>query len=425
MSNSYLRKSLRVLVSGAGIGGPVLAYWLGKAGASVTLLERADRLRKEGQTVDINNEARTIVKWMGVEEAIRKVTTKEAGVKFVDSKNKIWAAFAQSNEGTSPTSEFEIVRGELANVFYEASKYKAEYIFGDSIASIQETETGVQVVFSSKTRQTREYDLIVVAEGLASRTRALAFDEDLRAPIHPLHMWVASFSFEQGESDDQWARMYNAINRRGLLIRPDGFGRVRANAMFIDESGTLQAIAGSRDQDKLKEHFINLFNGAGWETDRIMDGLREADDFYLQEVAQAKCKTWSKGRVVLVGDTAYCPSPLSGMGTTAAIVGSYVLAAKIIKHQHDHRTALTAYEATLRPWIEDIQKIFPGAPQIGLPETQWGIGILRTFLYVLSFVVKSGVFDVLSNIGAFGERFSSSGQKKLKLPDPSVFKRSS
>ncbi|KAE9364308.1 hypothetical protein N431DRAFT_431189 [Stipitochalara longipes BDJ] len=360
---------------------------------------------------------------MGVEEAIRKVTTKEAGVKFVDSRNKIWAAFAQSNEGTSPTSEFEIVRGELANVFYEASKDKAEYIFGDSIASIQETETGAQVAFASKARQTREYDLVIVAEGLASRTRAMAFDQEIRAPIHPLHMWVASFSFEQTKIDDQWARMYNATDHRGLLIRPDGFGRVRANVMFIDKSGTLQNIAGSRDQEKVKKHFINLFNGAGWETDRIMKGLWESDDFYLQEVAQAKCETWSKGRVVLVGDTAYCPSPLSGMGTTAAIIGSYILAAEIVKHPDDHRSAFAAYEATLRPRIEDIQKIFPGAPHIGLPETRWGIGILHTFLYVLSLVVKSGVFDLLSNIGAFGERFSSSGQKKLKLPDPSVFER--
>lgn len=150
MSISSLHKPLRVLISGAGIGGPVLVYWLGKAGVSVTVVERADRLRKEGQTVDINDEARTIVMWMGVEEAIRKVTTKEAGVKFVDSNNKIWAAFAQSTEVASPTSEFEIVCGELANVFYDASKDKTGYIFGDSIGSIQDTETGAQMTFASK-----------------------------------------------------------------------------------------------------------------------------------------------------------------------------------------------------------------------------------------------------------------------------------
>ena len=423
MSNPYLRKPLRVLISGAGIGGPVLAYWLGKAGVSVTLLERADRLRKEGQTVDIDDEARTIVKWMGVEEAIRKVTTKEAGLRFVDSRNKAWASFPQNNEGTSPTNEFEIVRGELANVFYEASKDYAEYIFGDSIASIQETEKGAKVAFASNTRPTEKYDMIVVAEGLASRTRALAFGEDVRAPVHPLHMWVASFSFAQGKGDDQWAKMYNAINRRGLLLRPDGFGRVRANVMFIDKSSTMQALASSRDQTKIKEHFVNLFSGAGWETERLMDGLRESDDFYLQEVAQAKCKTWSKGRVVLVGDTAYGPSPISGNGTTAAIIGSYILAAEIIKHQDDHRAAFAAYEAALRPWIEDIQKIFPGAPDIGLPETQWGISILHYFLFILSIAVRTGVFDLLSNLGAFGKRLSGSFQKKIQLPDPSAFER--
>lgn len=172
--------------------------------------------------------------------------------------------------------------------------------------------------------------------------------------------------------------------------------------MFIVKRDTLQAISDSRDQAKRKEHFANLFNGAGWETDRIMAGLREADDFYLQEVAQAKCKTWLKGRVVLVGDTAYCPSPLSGMGITAAVVGSYVLAAKFLQHQDDHCATFATYEATVRPWIEEIQKIFPGAPDIGLPETQW-------------------VFEP-SALFKIGEHFSSGG-KKLKLPDPSVFER--
>jgi 2-polyprenyl-6-methoxyphenol hydroxylase-like FAD-dependent oxidoreductase len=94
--------------------------------------------------------------------------------------------------------------------------------------------------------------------------------------------------------------------------------------------GTTQAIAGSRDQTKLKEYFANLFNDAGWEAGRTLDGLREADDFYLQEVAQAKCGTWSKGMAVLVGNAAYCPSPLSGMGTTAAVASSHILATEIV-----------------------------------------------------------------------------------------------
>jgi 2-polyprenyl-6-methoxyphenol hydroxylase-like FAD-dependent oxidoreductase len=418
MSTSSAQKSLRVLVSGAGISGPVLAYWLGKAGVSVTVVERAKCLRKEGQTVDIEDEGVTIMQWMGVEDAVRQRTTKEVGLKIVDSNNKVCAAFSQSEDG-SPTKEFEIVRGELAEVFYESSKDMAEYIFGDTIASMQETETCVEVRF--KDHPTREYDIVIVTEGLLSRTRAMAFDEDVRAPVHPLHMYVVSFSFERGKNDDQWARLYNAPRHLALLLRPDGFGRVRANAMLIDKGENTQAIASSRDRTEQKDYFVNIWKDAGWEADRIMEGLREADDLYVQEIAQAKCKTWAKGRVVLVGDTAYCPSPLSGQGTTAAVIGSYILAAEIVQHQGDHHAAFAAYEAAFRPWIEDIQRIMPGAPNIGLPKTEWGIRILHSFLFLLSLAIKSGIFNFLFRIAQFAGVFSFG--KKLKLPDPSIFER--
>lgn len=95
---------MRIVVSGAGIGGPILAYWLGKAGISVIVVERANRLRKEGQTVDIRDEGVTIMKWMGIEEEVRKVTTKEAGLKFVDSKNQTWTSFPEAGSSGSFTS---------------------------------------------------------------------------------------------------------------------------------------------------------------------------------------------------------------------------------------------------------------------------------------------------------------------------------
>jgi 2-polyprenyl-6-methoxyphenol hydroxylase-like FAD-dependent oxidoreductase len=407
-----------VLISGAGIAGPVLAYWLSKAGVCVTVVERADRLRKEGQTVDMEDEAVTIMKWMGIEEEVRKATTKEVGAKIVDSNNKIRAAFPQYNDGASFSKEFEIVRGELATIFYETSKDNVEYLFGDSITLIQESDTCALVTFASQEHLIREFDVIIVSEGLASRTRAMVFNEDVRAPIKPLDMCIISFSFQQGTTDDQWARMYHAPHRKGLLIRSDGFGRVRANAMVIDEDATTQVMANSRDRTKQKEYFIDIFKDVGWEAGRIMDGLRDADDLYVQEIAQAKCKTWSKGRVVLVGDTAYCPSPASGQGTTAAMIGAYILAAEIVKHQDDHHVAFDSYETMFRPWIEERQQLPPGFPALGLPETQWGIRILHIVLYVFSLAVRSGLFTLFFKIT---EPFSSS--TKLKLPDPSIFER--
>ncbi|KNZ62217.1 hypothetical protein VP01_129g7 [Puccinia sorghi] len=413
-------KDLRVLISGLGIAGPVLAYWLSKAGVSVTVLERCEQLRKEGQTVDIRNEGVKIMRWMGVEEEVRRRTTKELGVKFVDSGNRVWAAFPQSGEG-SFTSEFEIVRGELATIFFEASKGKIEYIFGDSIESIEETPNSVKLTLQKDRTRHMEYDILIVAEGLSSRTRANAFNEDVRAPIHSLNIWSASFSYPQGDSDEDWARWYSIPNRRCLLVRPDGFGRVRASAFCLDEGEAIKAIGSSRTStEDQKKYFINLMKGTGWESDKILEGLRTATDLYVQEIAQTKAPTWSKGRVVLVGDTAYCPSAVTGMGTTAAIAGAYILAAEIIKNPSDHRAAFEAFENSLRAWIENIQKLPPGVPKLGNPQTSWGIKCFLVTMFLISTLVNSRLFALLSRLNP-ARFFNFTSKTTLNLPDPSLF----
>ena len=417
------RSPLRVLVSGAGIGGPVLAFWLSKAGISITVVERAPQLRKEGQTVDIKDEGVTIVRWMGLEEAIKARTTREAGVKFVDSQDNTWAAAPVQPEGISFTCEIEIVRGELANVFYGASRDQVEYIFGDSIESIDESEQGASVRLASGTTLP-PFDMVIVAEGLSSRTRAKAFSEDIRAPIRPLYQWAASFSYNSYKKDkkgEEWARWYNAIKRRVILVRPDGSGRVRATVMWMDESDNSRLMASSRtSQAQQKQYCTDLFRDAGWESDKIMAALVDADDFYIQEVAQAKCEAWSRGRVALVGDCAFCPSPVSGMGTTAAIVGAYVLAAEIVKNQEDHRAAFTAYESFLRPWIKKVQSLPPGVPGLACPETIWGIRLFYSVVYLVTLAVKSGLLPLLSR---FVPSFLFG--KPLALPDPALFNANS
>ncbi|PLW18007.1 hypothetical protein PCANC_07157 [Puccinia coronata f. sp. avenae] len=357
---------------------------------------------------------------MGVEEEIRRRTTKEVGLKFVDSNNRSWGAFPQTDEG-SFTSEFEIVRGELATVFYEASEGKIDYIFGDSIDSIEETGHSVKVTLQKDSARLMEYDILIVAEGLTSRTRAKVFNEDVRAPIRSLNLWCASFSYPQGDSDDDWARWYHIPGRRGLLVRPDGFGRVRATILRIDEGEAIRTIASSRTSiEKQKEYFINLFKGTGWESEKILEGLRTADDFYVQEVAQTRAPTWSKGRVVLVGDSAFCTSVIGGMGTTTAIAGAYVLAAEIVKNPSDHRAAFAAYENSLRGWIEKLQKVPTGAPKVMNPQTSWGIKCLHSALLLASIVMNSRLFALLKRLNP-ADYLGFNTSNALSLPDPSIF----
>lgn len=407
---------LRVLISGAGIGGPVAAYWLAKVGQEVTVVERAAVLRKEGHTVDIRKEGLRIVEWMGIRGKIDKQTTKEAGMQLVDDKGKVWAAFPQSGD-TSFTSEVEIVRGVLSTLLYETSKSNVNYLFGTTIDDFTETDEGVIVTLknrSSGETQQKTFDVIIAAEGLYSRTRAKAFNEDISMPIHSLNLFSAAFSVPANETDTLWADMTTYTKKRATLTRPDGFGRTCVSLSWIDEGPEVRAMAHPRtptetQKEYVKSRFQDLRSPI---MRRLLDGLAASDDLYLSEIGQTKTPSWSRGRVVLLGDTAYCPSAYTGMGTTTTIAGAYVLAAELVRNPRDHKKAFAAYEDHLRPWIEKIQQLPPGVTT--RPESQMGVTLLYWLYYGISIVVKLGVISIISKL------FPSADQT-LPLPPVTTF----
>jgi hypothetical protein len=191
---------------------------------------------------------------------------------------------------------------------------------------------------------------------------------------------------------------------------------MRTNFVHIDNTSTTRTICSSKtplgDQ---KEYFAQLFKGAGWESERLIAGMKEADDFYTYEVAQVKMDKWSKGRVVMIGDAASCPSPISGQGTNLAITQAYVLAAMITRYPDNYERAFTEYEADLRPWVEGIQKLPPGTPGLACPESMWGIRILLYVTWLGGLVVKSGVLGCVSRL------FGGGDEEGHPLPPVSMF----
>lgn len=161
---------------------------------------------------------------------------------------------------------------------------------------------------------------------------------------------------------------------------------------FLDKSPEVRSVPRS-SPEKQKEFWAQKFKGAGWETERFLDALETTDNFYCQEILQVKIPTWHADRVVLLGDAAHCPSPFTGMGTTSALVGAYVLAGEISKSSDDLPAALKKYEETLRPFVEEIQKISPMAISLGLPASAWGIRVLYFIVWV---VAKSKIADLLT-----------------------------
>lgn len=389
--------NLRILITGAGIAGPTLAFWLARAGAHVTIVERAPVLRAVGQNVDIRGVGLEIIRRMGFEETVRQNTTNEEGWAFVDAKNRTKALFGvdQSGKAESFTAETEILRGTLAKLLYDGTKEQVEYIFDDYVTSVHDTDDRIKVTFAKSTPQQRDFDLLIGADGLGSPTRALIFPDAHKSCIRSLNQYTSYFSVPTHVSDGKLARWYNAPGRRCILTRPNNAGGTMA---FLSIMGT---------SDKLKHHsrlspeeqkalMHDLFADAGWETPRLLAGMDDSDDFYMQSVAQVKLESWSKGRMGLVGDAAYCPSPISGMGTTVAFVGAYVLAGEIAKCGADYKKAFEGYESLMRPFVVKAQKLPPGAPGIANPETAWGI---KVFNGVLGFVSWSGLSGLLGGFG--------------------------
>ena len=401
-----------VLVSGSGVAGPVTAYWLTRAGCKVTLVERAPTLRHNGQGVDIRGAGVEIVRRMGVEEEIREQITKEEGLVFVNEDNVIEAKFpvtdADKGGGISFTSDIEILRGNLTRIFWEATKDRVDYVFDTAITEFEEDATGVFVKLSHEDHQ-RRYDLVVAADGLFSRPRALMMKSltSRDAPIASLDGFCCTFTLSRTKEDTGFSRWFNVPGRRSILIRPVTPDTSSAYMTVIvpgAERAAMRVLIRST-ADRQRAFFRENFANAGWEGPRMLAAMDKAGDFYFQELAQVKMETWVSplGRGVCVGDAAHCPSPLTGMGTTVAIVGPYVLAGEVARQIRvaesagreaarpvDMKKACDDWEAIMRPWVLRAQKIPPGVPWIANPETKWGIWLLCK---IVGFAAWSGLAD--------------------------------
>ncbi|KAH7336303.1 hypothetical protein BKA65DRAFT_563306 [Rhexocercosporidium sp. MPI-PUGE-AT-0058] len=363
-----------ILISGAGIADPVCAFFLARAGIKTTILERAPSMLQTVQR-------------MGLESETRSWTTKEAGLAFVNETGRRLAEFpVREDGGRSFTSDIEILRGKMAGVFYEATRglKEVEYVFGDHLAGIEEKGEKVEVELEKGGK--RMFDIVIGADGQGSKTRRLAFKE-VENPMKPLHQFTAYFTIPYLKSDRNFAEWYNTTGGRGILARPD-------NAEY------------TRAVQEQKQKMHEMFSDAGWEAKRVLGGMDKAEDFYMQEVVQVKLPSWSKRRVVLLGDAGYCPSPVSGMGTSCAIVGAYVLAGEIAKHGIDYEKAFKGYEENLRSYIEKAQKLPPGAPAFANPQTKLGISILRGIVGFISWSGATKLFDMFSSPSAHDDELT-------------------
>jgi len=348
-------QNTNILISGASIAGPALAYWLRENGFTPTIVERASSLRPGGQAVDLRGAGRTVVERMGLMDDVRAVTLDQRGIAYVDAAGRIRARLgADAFGGEGIVSEIEVLRGDLSEVLHGASLPGTEYLFDDTITGINHDDDGVTVTFEKAAP--RRFGLVIGADGLHSAVRSLAFGPE-SAAVRPIGGYTAWFTAPADIDLDGWYLMHNAPGGLVASARPGRLPHeLKAGLSFRSDPISYDR----RDITAQRDIVARRFAGVGWEAPRLVAAMHEAADFSFDSMGQVHLDRWSAGRVALLGDAGYSPSPLTGLGTSLALVGAYVLAGELAAADGDHRVAFARYEQIMRPYVTEGQKLPPG-----------------------------------------------------------------
>ena len=367
---------VNILVSGAGIAGPALAYWLSATGHDVTVVERAGAVRPGGQAVDLRGAGRTVVERMGVMDRVRSVALDQRGVAWVDTRGRVTARMpVDAFAGEGIISEIEVLRDDLADVLHDATRARVQYVFGDTVTGLRQDDDGVDVTFEQA--PPRRFALVIGADGLYSPVRRLAFGD---AGLHPLGCAMAWFSAPPTDLGG-WYLMHNAPGGRVASLRP---GRTPETTkaglgLRVDPRTALP-----RDVDGQRALLGRAFAGVGWKAPMLLDAMGTATDFAFTNVAQVRLPRWSRGRVALVGDAAACPTPLTGLGTSVALVQAYVLAGELARAGGDHHAAFDRYEALARPYVATAQQLPRGGVNGYAPRSAVAIRLRTTSMRAMT-----------------------------------------
>lgn len=374
-----------VLINGASVAGPTLAYWLTRAGFRVTLLERATSVRPGGYPIDVRGAALDVADRMGLLPTLRREHISTRQITFVGTDGTRRARMAGTALGSAgsgagdASGDVELPRGVLTGALYELTRDDVEYRFSDSVRAIEPCEDGVRVSFE-RARPER-YDLVVGADGMHSTTRRLAFGPE-SGYSHHLGLWFAGFSVPNEYGLHSEAVIANTPGRMAALYavrnRPD----LHALLVLAGPASAGPASAGpvgTGERAWLRENFSDF----GWHLPRLLELAETADDLYVDSVSQIRMPAWTTDRVALVGDAAYAPSFLSGQGTSLAVVGAYLLARALGKTPEDLPAALSAYQRRMDGYVRANQALVSRGSRLLVPATRRDLLLRNGFLRLM------------------------------------------
>jgi len=367
-----------ILISGAGIGGVSLAFWLKKFGFTPTIVELSPKLREGGYAIDFMGAGFDVAEKMGLVPALENADINISKLVFVDENNHEKGSMNyQKIKKLMNNRALTLLRSDLAKVIYNSLDNEVEIIFGDTINKITQDDEKVNVIFRSGL--TRSFDLLLGADGLHSNVRNLIFGSEQQFEkyygYYTSSFMIDNFSYK--------GRAFSTFNVPFKQVAIYSYGKNRTATFFIFTSPE-KLIYDHNDIEKQKQFLKNEFMNAGWKCPEILSKIDATSDFYFDSISQIKMENWSKGRITLVGDAGYCPSLLSGKGSTLAMVGAYILAGELKLAKGKYKTAFRQYENIFKPFMEKKQKAAKSFAKSFVPKSNFGIWLRNIALKLMS-----------------------------------------
>ncbi|MFJ9036889.1 FAD-dependent monooxygenase [Streptomyces sp. NPDC102406] len=367
----------RVLISGAGISGPALAYWLHRSGWAVTVVEKAGAPRDGGYPIDIRGTAVEVVRRMGILPRLREAHIDSRRCTFLDADGSVLAAVSPSAvAGSVEGHDLEVRRGDLTASLYATVRDDVEFLFDDCVDTLDQSGRGVDITFRSGRQRT--FDVVVGADGMHSATRDRSFGPEKQFHRH-LGYCFAIFTMPNTLGLSRELMMWNTPGRAAALYAVGDTDELHAFLTFHRPTPPFDTL---RTPDAQRDVVATTFADAGWEVPGMIDAMHDADDLFFDTAGQIRMPRWSDGRVALVGDAAYAPSFLTGQGSSLALVGGYMLAHALATHR-DHTTAFTAYEHDVRPFVSMNQALVDNGAATLFPVTARALEQRDTMLRTL------------------------------------------
>ncbi|MFB9238612.1 FAD-dependent monooxygenase [Plantactinospora siamensis] len=371
-----------VLISGASVAGPALAYWLHRQGFAPTVVERAPQLRGGGYAVDFRGHVHlSVLRQMGILDELRANETQLRTMSYVDGDGRRVAGMP----AYIFAGDIEIRRGDLAKVLYDATRGSAEYLFDDTITALRQDADGVDVTFAN--RPPRRFDLVIGADGAHSIVRRLAFPG---ARVEEAGLYGAVFSTTNFLGLDREAHLYNEPGRMASIFSVRG-----ATTAMLSLNSPEPIAYDHHDVEQQRRIVEERFAGAGWHVPELLRQMRTAPDFYFDSSRQIHLDRWSTGRIALAGDAGYGAGP-GGNGTGTAVVAAYVLAGELARADGDHTVAFERYERLLRGLVAAGQKQAAGGAGMLAPATWRAIHWRNRFFRVLPYLPTKGMIKKMA-----------------------------